>query len=122
MSIYSLQLFFNPINIFRYVAFGPDLAVCRKAGSFWEIMPTYCVPKDFVPPARWNIDMNNVAAYFNRGEEWEMVASQFATTTPEAPITTSTVEYTSTTATTTTTTVRATTTEAITTTTGNNYI
>ena len=69
---------------FRYVPFGPDLAVCRKAASFWEIMPTYCVPKDFVPPQRWNVDMNNVGAYFNRGDEWEMVAAQLVTTT-EAP-------------------------------------
>ena len=80
-SMVTLQL--------RYVPFGPDLAVCRKAASFWEIMPTYCVPKDFVPPQRWNVNMNNVAAYFNRSDEWEMVAAQLVTTT-EAPTTTTT--------------------------------
>ena len=108
----------------RYVPFGPDLAVCRKAATFWEIMPTYCVPKDFVPPQRWNVDMNNVAAYFNRGDEWEMVAAQLATTT-EAPTTTTTTKAPKTkapkpkktTTSTTTTTTTATTTEAPTTTT-----
>ena len=110
---------------FRYVPFGPDLAVCRKAASFWEIMPTYCVPKDFVPPQRWNVDMNNVAAYFNRGDEWEMVAAQLVTTT-EAPTTTTTKApktkapkptKAKKTTTTTTTTITTTTTEAPTTTT-----
>ena len=91
-------------------------------------MPTYCVPKDFVPPQRWNVDTNNIAAYFNRGDEWEMVASQLATTT-EAPATTTTTEAPTTTTkapktkkpkkekTTTSTTTTTTTTEAPTTTT-----
>merc|ERR1712157_353463 len=96
-----------------YIPFGPDIAVCRKAASFWEIMPTYCVPKDFVPPKRWNINMNDISSYFNRADEWEMVAAQLTTT--EATTTTTTQRPTTkkprkTTTTTSTTTIRTTTT------------
>merc|ERR1712106_153315 len=59
-----------------YKPFGPSEAVCRPKKSFWEVMPTHCLPAGFNPPNKWNMDTANLDAYFIRTEEWDAMTAE----------------------------------------------
>lgn len=60
----------------RYKPFGPSAAVCRPKKSFWEVMPTHCLPAGFEAPKKWNMDSANLDAYFTRSEEWDAMTAE----------------------------------------------
>ena len=63
-------------GIYSYEPFGPGEAICRPKKSFWEVMPTHCLPAGFNPPNKWNMDTANLDAYFMRTEEWDAMTAE----------------------------------------------
>ena len=64
------------LHLYSYKPFGPTEAVCRPKKSFWEVMPTHCLPAGFNPPNKWNMDTANLDAYFMRTEEWDAMTAE----------------------------------------------